>query len=511
MRTRPQPVHYLACALLMLLGAVLRLYRLGFQSFWEDELYSWWASSFAGVGSVIRLGVLPDIHPPGYQLINYLAQQAGAAGEFGLRLPSALAGILAIPALFGLGALLLGPDEGIIAAALLSVLYFPIQYSQEARAYALLLLAVMVSTGLWWLLFAAPHRENKRQLRLAYALAAVVTAYLHYFGLLLVGLQAGTAVLFCRQRRQWRRLRIYALIGVAYAPWLPFMLRQFNSPRSAWIDSPNSLHETFLWLFYQLFNQRWPQTYLALGLLLLTAVLALRDRLSPRFTARLTLFGWLLLPFLLTALVSIWGIPIYTPRNMIIILPAALLLLADLIGRIPNRYAKWAATGALTALLLVQLLGGDTYTRPHKTQFREAAVVINELGGVDPLIVAQMAYPFLLDYYFARHDLPQRVAFVMENGRFCAGEPDPPPALGVLHCPTVSGDFAPQPPVDAAAKLMLLLNTTSADQFWYVHARDALLIDPETVGNGRYTLTSTHQLFGIHLYQFTHNDAPSPS
>jgi hypothetical protein len=58
---------------IMLLGAALRFYGLGFQSLWSDELASWDFSNRETISQVIG-GVRSDDHPPLYFLILRFAQ-----------------------------------------------------------------------------------------------------------------------------------------------------------------------------------------------------------------------------------------------------------------------------------------------------------------------------------------------------------------------------------------------------------------------------------------------------
>ena len=64
MKSRSQAV---VLTLLLALGALLRLYGLEIQSFWNDELASWSESSHDSLSEVIDKGVRPDIHPPSKQ------------------------------------------------------------------------------------------------------------------------------------------------------------------------------------------------------------------------------------------------------------------------------------------------------------------------------------------------------------------------------------------------------------------------------------------------------------
>ena len=65
---------------------------------------------------------------------------------------------------------------------------------------------------------------------MGYVACAIVTIYLHYFGLLLVALQlAGLFALSAAQPRQLARVACLALaVALAYVPWLPYFLEEFE-------------------------------------------------------------------------------------------------------------------------------------------------------------------------------------------------------------------------------------------------------------------------------------------
>jgi 4-amino-4-deoxy-L-arabinose transferase-like glycosyltransferase len=115
---------------IMLLGAVLRFYGLGFQSLWGGELASW----NLGEGDTILRVFQDGTQPPLYFLILHFSQWIFGDLEWALRAPSAVAGWLCIPATYLLGKKLNSVREGIMAALFLAVLWPP---STPARRPAL--------------------------------------------------------------------------------------------------------------------------------------------------------------------------------------------------------------------------------------------------------------------------------------------------------------------------------------------------------------------------------------
>ena len=136
----------LALLAIMFLGAVLRFYGLGFQSLWGGELASW---DFGGRDTISRV-VQDGSQPPLYFLILHLARWFIGESEWALRLPSAIAGWLCIPAIYLLGKKLYSEREGIMAALLVAVLWPAVYYSQEARPYAVLILLSILTSYFWW-------------------------------------------------------------------------------------------------------------------------------------------------------------------------------------------------------------------------------------------------------------------------------------------------------------------------------------------------------------------------
>ena len=109
----------------ILVGATLRLYALDGQSLWNDELESWRQSNFPTLDAVLTKGSIPDTHPPIFQITLFFVERYLGSSETLLRLPSAIAGILSIAAMFWLGTIAFGNEEGLISAFLTAVLWVP--------------------------------------------------------------------------------------------------------------------------------------------------------------------------------------------------------------------------------------------------------------------------------------------------------------------------------------------------------------------------------------------------
>ena len=230
--------------LILALAAGLRFYGLGAESLWLDELWSLNKSSHDTLSDVIKKGAGTELWPPGFHVVLYCVQRWIGNSEWALRLPSALGGVLTVLAVFFLGKRLYTAREGLVAAALMAVLWCPIYYSQEARAYSPLLLFTLLSVYFWIPILKSLSEERwpRRRDTVGYILTALASAFLHYFGLYFIVLQAAACAIFLVQRRKHllRFLLIYGAIAVLYSPWLPFMLHQLrhSGQTISWIEHP---------------------------------------------------------------------------------------------------------------------------------------------------------------------------------------------------------------------------------------------------------------------------------
>jgi mannosyltransferase len=387
----------------MVLGAVLRFYGLSVQSLWADELASWDFSERETLSQVIQ-GVRSDIHPPLYFLILHFTQPIFGDAEWALRLPSTIAGWLGIPAIYALGRRLYSEREGLIAALFLAVLWLPIYYSQEASPYSMVILLSILTSYFWWgvMLSLRYRRELPAREAVWYVVCAILCAYVHYFGLLLVVLQ-GAALAALAYRTLPKAMILYVPVALAYVPWLPSVIYQFQHSKGNGEPSLYLLPDYFQYLFGR-------SGILSLVAWTLISFLLIRgwDDLRPRrkgggVPPGLLLAAWALGPFVVAYAVSQSSVQLLTEKNLLISLPAVYLLLARSItrtfsGRAAAIFQGTVAVGLAFACLAYLLFSMDYYTNPTKEQLREAASYVVDRENSDTLVVRCDAN-HRLDYY----------------------------------------------------------------------------------------------------------------
>jgi hypothetical protein len=221
-----------ALAAIVVLAAALRFATLGDQSFWTDEAVT--------IDLLHRpLGdLLPAIRdsestPPLYYLVAWVWAHVFGTGEAGVRSLSALAGTLTVPVVAAIGARLAGARGALIAAALAATNPLLVWYSQEARAYSLLVLLVAASLLAW---LAAVDSPTPRRL-LVWGVLCALSLATHYFAIFTVAAEAAGLLLVLRGRRLPVLLGAFAVPAVMALVLLPLALDQQSADRAAFIRS----------------------------------------------------------------------------------------------------------------------------------------------------------------------------------------------------------------------------------------------------------------------------------
>lgn len=162
---------------LVLFGVAIaiRLHQLGYQPLWLDEGETWARVTGRPIAALILDLFRPTQAYPLYHLLLKIDTRLLGDSEWALRLPSAIAGSLAVPAIYALGRELRGTIAGIGAALLLLVSPFAIWQSQDAKAYSLVLLHAIL---LAWT-FARALRANDRRRWLVFAAVALLAPFTH--------------------------------------------------------------------------------------------------------------------------------------------------------------------------------------------------------------------------------------------------------------------------------------------------------------------------------------------
>jgi 4-amino-4-deoxy-L-arabinose transferase-like glycosyltransferase len=422
--------------LILFLGGALRLYGLNKQSFWYDELRSLEHSEKEDISSVIAIISEVEIHPPGYYIFLHYITKFFGNSEIIVRLPSAIFGIIAIFIIFLLGRKLYSYKEGLIASFLMASLYQPIYYSQEARPYTMLLLFTMLSVYFYIDIFTNfwHGKQTTYYLIIGYILSAIFSCYVHYFGVYFICIQFLILFLFSirKPKNILTTLLIYLVILIAYLPSLPRFLDilKFTTIYSKLLRS--SLEQSYLSVgskgIVTLFNQLTIAAFnnsktfavfvlvLCLSLLVKTFYIFLRSKSLGKHTKDINcliffILLWVVLPFLGAYLISLFWVPVFSERNLIIILPALYIFFSRSIVSLFLNIKIQTIIIIITASLIAGTFNIDYYRKPFKEQFREAGefVAKNSYSYDDLSIIAWGCSPRFFDYYIEKFGLNKKI------------------------------------------------------------------------------------------------------
>lgn len=228
--------------LLTLLAFVLRLYRLDFYDYWDDEIIT----TLAARASLYDIFFsLPDysVHhmPLYYTLVHVWTRLFAHDHLLTIRLLSVVLGTTCVPLLFVLARdLTARTSVALVAAGVLAVSPMQIVHSQQCRMYPLMTLVVIVAAILFW----RAWRQGGWHRWLWFGVAFAAGWYTHvYVPFSLLALDVWAVYDTVRERRiPWRRWAglTAAHVGglAAFLPFVPQLLRSIEHAQGAfWLAS----------------------------------------------------------------------------------------------------------------------------------------------------------------------------------------------------------------------------------------------------------------------------------
>jgi hypothetical protein len=392
--------------LIIAVAAMMRLYGLTAFSLSNDELSALSRLQFDSYSEVINEGVIPDFHPAGVQTFLYLWTGIFGFDEWVVRLPFALMGIVSVYIIFLLGRFWFSEGTGLLAAAALAVLEYPLLYSQIARPYSPGLMVALFAAYFWTKALFSDHKSVRSSWLdfLMFAIFVSACMYTHYFSFIFAGLLCFTGLFFVRKSK----FAAYSLAGVLivllYLPHIGIFFEQLSrggiGGPDGWLAPPES--DVFTKYIDYIFNDSSSLKLLIFIVFTGTFLLFRRDIQFTRFHI-LSLFLFAA-PFLLAYYYSHYVNPVFQFSVLIFSFPFLLLFLFSMIPANAGR-------GTVTFLLFVILAGGSYstvaehhyYSTAHFTEFRKLAVrasdLNSKLGAENITRTTNVFSPYYICYY----------------------------------------------------------------------------------------------------------------
>jgi mannosyltransferase len=166
---------------LTLIGAILRFYNLGYNSLWLDEA-STLTFAVKSIPDIWQATTAGEFNPPLFYWTEHIMLIFGNS-EFVLRFIPALLGILTIPLIYLVGKEFMDRNTGIIAAAAFAFSPFLIFYSQEARAYSMMLFFVTFSMVFYF----RALKNNDLMNWLLFGILSALAFWSHFYAMVIIG------------------------------------------------------------------------------------------------------------------------------------------------------------------------------------------------------------------------------------------------------------------------------------------------------------------------------------
>ncbi len=395
--------YLFAVALLLLLGALVRIHNLGGPSLWMDEAWSVWAAQQPTAADTTRAAVA-DVHPPFYFLL--LKAWVGLAGdsEFAGRMLSLCCGLLTLAFTYRAAFEMFSPCAGWMAVLVAAASSYQVYYARELRMYTLvpMLGAAAIFFYQRWL------RAVGRGSALGYWAAITLLLYTHYFGALVpLALLLHYWLVLPEQRRRipgWLLIHLSAF--VAFAPWLPVLLMQVVATPGG-LDQATPTNPNTLRYILDVFTDAQPLLYVGLIAVALVSARKPGRRSTPVSLAPLSwavlVLLWAFVPLGLTLWVNT-RFPIFTIQNLTLAAPPVAILAGVGLSRLRARpRAVFAALVVMAGLAV----GGTLYQAKPDWRGFVAAIAARYAPGDAMLlhIGGPPLWSMPFEYYYT-HALP---------------------------------------------------------------------------------------------------------
>ena len=340
-------LDYILIGVIILVAAVLRLWKLGQVPFMHDEFSALLRTRFDNFNDFIQQGVTPDSHPIGVQMFLWLWVRIFGWSEFWVKLPFVLMGIGSVYLIYIIGRQWFNRKVGLFSAAFFAVSQFTVFYSQLARPYSAGLFFVLLMAVFWHKVVFGTKTTTGDYV--GFALSAWACSLIQYFSIAQAGLIFLTGLFFLPKERR----KAYWLSGIAavllFAPTLPIFWQQLfvSGSIGGWLDAPKA---TFLTDFLQYTMNYSPLFMFAVGIvILLPLILGRRDK--SRNPLRWAGIAWFVIIFAIAFVYSLYREPILQRSTLIFSYPFLIIVAFSLFRN--RTLSPWQNALVVAAILFV--------------------------------------------------------------------------------------------------------------------------------------------------------------
>jgi len=328
-------------------GTLLRFYNFSELPLTHDELSAFYRLNFNSLSELIEYGIKVDGHPAGVQIFLYYWINLFGTADWVIKLPFLVCGSLSIIFCYAIGKKWFGVTSGLLFAAFIATLQFPIMYSQYARPYA-----SGMFFCLWlvyeWSNFVFDSDKPKLKTIICIILSACLCFYNHHFSMLFAIIVGATGFVVAGKNKLKTYIIIIVSILALYIPHISILKSQLAIQGLDWLGKPDFSFtlEHLSFIFHH--------SFLLLVLVILIVSLGLYQKILGKIKLNkkhLILALWFVLPLTIGYLYSIYAKPVLNHSVLLFSFPFLILLLASLIDKINFRLC----VGLILSVMLINV------------------------------------------------------------------------------------------------------------------------------------------------------------
>ncbi|MFA8449133.1 MAG: glycosyltransferase family 39 protein [Bacteroidales bacterium] len=308
---------------ILIVGSVLRFYKLGEVKFTHDEFSTFFVSEHKNLRDLWMQGVkLCDTHPPFIHTFYYFIKNVFGSELWIFKFFFVLMGIASIGLAYLLGKKWFSSTTGLLTAACIGVVQLTVMHSQIARMYSSGLFFTLCMLYFWHRFLFAEKRFWLSYI--GFVFCGSLMSYNHHFTLLLLTIIGVSGLYSIPKKRLWTYVLAGINIFILYLPNLNIFFHQANQKGLSWLGKPGYL---FLYNFTRfLFHYSW--IFLALiALLVVVSLLGNRNKSTHSILMRKYCIVWFIVFFSVAFFYSQYVSPILQYSIMIFISPFLIMLL----------------------------------------------------------------------------------------------------------------------------------------------------------------------------------------
>jgi mannosyltransferase len=374
---------------LIIVGCILRFYNITMNSLWLDETatLSFAERSFTGIWDLTASG--GEFNPPLFFWVEHFMIAFGNS-EFILRFAPAIAGIATIPIFFLIGRELKDDTTGLISAFILTISQFAIFYSQEARAYSLMLL--MVSIALYFYLRAL----NKGRVSdwIITGVFSSVAVWTHFYSAIVI-VPMFLSMLWIYRKEIYKPIYSIIIFTVCTLPLIVvtvgLFMRRISSAPTYGLKGFDLIQSTMLTIGnFNIYMEWFIIALVAIGMI----ILFIHER---KYFYTFCLF--IVIGFVVSIIFS-YSVPML-PRYLIVMLPIFFTVIAYGISDISKRHKAVAGIILIIFVIFAAMALQTYYTNFSKEDWRGYSTKLAyDTQPGDTIVVVPDYMRLPLDYYY---------------------------------------------------------------------------------------------------------------